>query len=146
MRRERKNRSKEPQPTLIAEGVKVFGEIKGKGILRVDGFVQGNLEIEDRIIIGEKGHVKGDISCGTLDVEGKVEGVLKVKTDLSVRKMAIVQGEVETGTLSIEQGAMFTATSSTSGTEKNIKKIISKDSEIKNRMFKQRPNTETASS
>ncbi|MBK0369599.1 bactofilin family protein [Flavobacterium agrisoli] len=94
----------------IVEGTVITGDIVSQADFRLDGELIGNFTSSGKIVIGQKGKVKGDISCQNADVEGEFAGTLKVEETLNVKQTARIEGEVITGKLSVEPGAKFTAT------------------------------------
>ena len=66
---------------IVTEEGKVEGTIKSKE-LQVYGKVNGNIEIEEELIIGSRGVIEGEVSYGSLHVEegGQIRGNLAPKT------------------------------------------------------------------
>ena len=87
------------------------GEVNTKGTLRVDGTVEGNI-IADWVIIGEKAHVKGDISARGIIAGGRVDGNLKAKEIVEIKNKGQIFGEIFTTKLTIAEGAVFDGRSS----------------------------------
>lgn len=96
----------------ILGGTRIEGEVHSDGDLRVDGTVQGMVDIAGKLVIGEKGLVKGDVKCGSANVSGRFEGNLKVEGLLSLEESAQVHGDVLTSKLSVVPGAELSGTCS----------------------------------
>lgn len=94
----------------LVENTTIKGNIQSKSDIRLDCFVEGNINCEGKIIIGQKGEIKGDVKCKNLDIEGKFIGNLDVAELLLVKATAKIKGEVSVGKLSVEPGAIFEAT------------------------------------
>jgi cytoskeletal protein CcmA (bactofilin family) len=94
----------------IVEGTIIKGNIISLADFRLDGELIGNFQSQEKIVIGPKGVVIGDIECKNADIEGKFVGKIKVIELLNVKDAAIIQGEVIVGKLSVEPGADFSAT------------------------------------
>lgn len=92
----------------ILAGTSIDGEIHSNGDFRVDGKIKGKIEITGKLVIGEKGHVDGEIICAHATISGSFKGRLEVSELLSLREQAKVHGDVITNKLSIESGAEFT--------------------------------------
>ena len=105
----------------IQEGTTITGDITSNGTIRVDGILKGNLNIEGKVVLGQKGQIEGDILCANCDIEGFVKGKLIIKELLSLRMTAKVFGEIKTVKLHIEPGAVFTGTCNM---DSNIEKKI----------------------
>lgn len=95
---------------VISKKTKIVGEIKSVGDFRIDGTLEGNLKTKGKVIIGNSGHVKGNINAFNADVEGEITGKLEVQKTLTIKSTATISGEVIVGKLSIEPGAAFNAT------------------------------------
>ena len=100
------------QTNRMSPGTEIKGDIVGKGDFRIDGKLEGNIETSGRIVIGEKGFVKGTIKCLNAEVEGKVEGDIKTTEQLLLKSTANISGETVVGRLAIEPGATFNGTCS----------------------------------
>ncbi|MFT5567638.1 MAG: cytoskeletal protein CcmA (bactofilin family), partial [Glaciecola sp.] len=89
-------RSDSPMSTTgvnsIVFGTEIQGEVKSPGNFRVDGKVEGNLIIEGRLIIGDKGVINGDVKCKSAEIEGIFKGNLKVEEILSLKSSAQIYG------------------------------------------------------
>lgn len=94
---------------LIANGTTFKGDIQTDSDLRIDGVLNGTIQSKGKVIIGETGHMEGEIQCKDADISGKVNANLKIAESLTLKASAKVNGEVITKKLSIEEGALFTA-------------------------------------
>jgi cytoskeletal protein CcmA (bactofilin family) len=92
---------------LLGAGTTINGDINSNGDIRINGSLTGNLSTKGRVIIGESGKIKGEISCRNADILGFVEGSLTVTDLLSLKSTATVNGEVTIGRLAIEPGCKF---------------------------------------
>lgn len=81
---------------LIGIGTEITGDINSNGDIRIDGTLNGNLITKGKVVIGETGKVKGEISCKNSDVSGNVEGKLIVSQLLSLKVNARVNGDMQT--------------------------------------------------
>jgi cytoskeletal protein CcmA (bactofilin family) len=91
----------------ICEGTEVKGSVKSSTDFRIDGKIEGNIQCEGKIIIGEKGYIKGEIVSKNMEISGRVDGTISVEGLLSFKSTAIVEGEITTNKLVIEVGATF---------------------------------------
>lgn len=62
--------------TIITSCMAIQGDIKGCGTIHIDGTVDGNLDIEDTIVIGKSGVVNGNISAKKIMISGTLKGTL----------------------------------------------------------------------
>jgi len=103
---------------LIGTGTEIKGNVKSSGDIRIDGFLNGNLNTKGKLVIGESGRVKGEVFCKSSDIEGTIEGKVNVAELLTLKTSARVNGDIKTGRLAIEPGSAFTGNCiMTDGTE-----------------------------
>ena len=104
---------------VIVDGSKVIGDMITESNLRIDGVVEGNVNVAAKIVIGKTGRINGNLTCGDADIEGTVDGLIKVDGLLSLRATAQIIGEITTSKLQVEEGANFsgTCTMSNSGSK-----------------------------
>ena len=113
---------------LLGAGTTIVGDINSNGDIRINGILTGNLTTKGRVIIGETGKIKGEITCKNADILGLVEGKFVVTDLLSLKSTATVIGEVTIGRIAIEPGCRFngsckmTEIASTYGENKSDKK------------------------
>jgi len=93
---------------LIGQGTEITGDVICNGDLRIDGILTGNISSKGKIVIGETGKIKGEISCKNSDISGFVEGKVTVNELLSIKTAARINGDITTSKLAIEPGARFT--------------------------------------
>ena len=106
------------QRNVLAAGTIITGDIKSDGDFRVDGTIEGTIEIKGRIVIGQSGIINGTMVCTNADVEGSLSGTIKVNDLLSLKATAKIVGDVTIGKLAIEPGATFDATCTMKGSVK----------------------------
>jgi cytoskeletal protein CcmA (bactofilin family) len=105
------------------------GELKIKGILRLDGAVSGKIEA-DQVIVSETAMIRGEILAKRIIVGGKVEGTLKATELLEIGKKGKVQGEIFARKLIVMEGGEFSGQIAMSSDKTNILDFESKSQEI----------------
>ncbi|MDP3112094.1 MAG: polymer-forming cytoskeletal protein [Thermodesulfovibrionales bacterium] len=95
------------------------GDIKTKGTLRIDGTLEGNVEV-DWLVLGETAQLKGDASVRGIIVGGKVEGNIKATEIIEIKAKGEVRGELATSKLSVAEGAIFDGRSTMHREESNV--------------------------
>jgi cytoskeletal protein CcmA (bactofilin family) len=93
---------------LIGLGTEIHGDIMSNGDLRIDGSLVGNITAKGKVVIGETGKIKGEITCKNCDVSGVVDGKIIVSELLSLKSSAKIIGDMATSRLAIEPGSRFT--------------------------------------
>lgn len=96
----------------LTAGSKIIGTVIADSDFRVDGAIEGDIQCKGKIIIGEKGDIKGTILCQNAEVMGRLDGKIAVQSTLTLRSTANIHGEVKTQTLIVEPNAQFNGTCS----------------------------------
>ena len=96
----------------LTNGSKIVGKIFADSDFRIDGEVEGTINCNGKVVIGQKGILKGSISCVNAEIIGTVEGDIMVSETLSLRSTAIIKGDVKTKILIVEPNAVFNGTCS----------------------------------
>ena len=123
--------SKSGSLNTLVKGTSIKGDIKTESDIRVDGKIDGTLTCNAKVIIGQTGVVKGEITCANAVIEGRFDGNLVVKETLSLKETAIINGDASYDKLIVQQGAIINAAikrnnpSGNNSTTNNLK--VSKD-------------------
>ncbi len=107
-----KNTTFNPQEiNILNAGTRITGDLASEGDLRVDGSVQGNIEVKTKLVLGQSAHVKGNINAQNSDVSGVVIGNVTVTELLTIKATAKITGDIACSKLIIEAGAEFNGNS-----------------------------------
>ncbi len=93
---------------IITAGTLIKGDISASGDFRLDGTLEGNIQLNGKLVVGDSGVVNGNVLCVNANIIGTVNGNLSVKELLSLNATARVKGDILINKLSIEPGAVFT--------------------------------------
>ncbi len=102
-----KNAKIEKVDTIVGEGTVFEGDIKATGIVRVDGTLQGELETQGDVIVGEKGKVEGRVKGRNITVAGKIEGDVMSEGKLHLLSTGLIYGDLDINTLIVDEGSQF---------------------------------------
>lgn len=91
----------------ISAGTVLTGDIVSQKDIRIDGTVNGKVNADGKVVIGEKAFIKGSIVCSVLDVWGKIEGEVFVKDTLSVKSSADISGTLNVKKVQVELGSQI---------------------------------------
>ncbi|MDD2510581.1 MAG: polymer-forming cytoskeletal protein [Syntrophomonas sp.] len=97
--------------SLISHGVLVKGEIRSSGSIRIDGNVEGRVDVKGDLIVGEKGKIKGEILADNLILAGKIEGNIEARGRLEITATGSITGDASCSLISIEEGGFIDGTS-----------------------------------
>lgn len=89
----------------------VRGDLKSERGFRIDGTIEGSVESNGAIVIGESGAVSGDVRGGDVIVVGRVDGNIVARGHLDIRSTGKVVGDVKAASFRIETGGVFMGTS-----------------------------------
>lgn len=92
--------------TLISEGSVLDGNLKAPAYARIDGHVNGDVFIDEGLIVGEKGAISGNVITKEIVVYGIIKGNLKV-VSLEIKATGKITGDISTQYLTVENGAIY---------------------------------------
>jgi len=95
------------QPTHVAEGSRLKGEIGGSTEVLIDGSVDGRVKVGSQVEVGAKGEVKGEIEAKLVRVGGKVVGNVRGQERVEILDSGHVEGDVAAPRVIIADGAFF---------------------------------------
>src|SRR5476649_2661354 len=88
---------------FIGAGVEFKGEMTVPGCASVDGKFEGVLKAKS-LIVGQTGHVTGQISVDTAEIRGAVGDHLTVQSRLVVRASGSISGNISYSKIMVEEG------------------------------------------
>lgn len=92
--------------TIISEGCIIDGSIKAPAFARIDGQITGDVNIDEGLILGEKGSIKGNVITRQIVVYGIITGDVAAE-QLEIRNTGKITGDVKTASLQIDSGAVY---------------------------------------
>lgn len=92
-------------PSIIADGMRVVGEVASAGDVQVDGVLEGDVRA-GTLTVGPSGQIVGEVAAERVAVSGAVTGRIRARS-VSLSKTARVRGDIAHESLSIEAGAAF---------------------------------------
>jgi cytoskeletal protein CcmA (bactofilin family) len=91
----------------LYKGSRVSGQLSFQGSARIDGTVDGEIQCQGTLTIGDGAEVRAKISGQVVIIRGKVEGNVTAKERVELLAPARLTGDVNTPRLVITEGAMF---------------------------------------
>ncbi|SKA80823.1 protein CcmA, bactofilin family [Clostridium sp. USBA 49] len=93
--------------TLIGDKCTVIGSIQGEGLMKIDGTIEGDINLQDDIIIDINALCKSNINCKNATINGKVEGNIICENTLTIESYGKVTGNITVKNLVIKEGGIL---------------------------------------
>ena len=91
----------------LYKGSRVTGQLTFQGAARIDGSVEGEIQCQGTLTVGEGAEVRAKISGQIVIIRGKVEGNVVAKEKLELAAPARLFGNIDTPRLIITEGVVF---------------------------------------
>jgi cytoskeletal protein CcmA (bactofilin family) len=91
----------------LGKGSRVEGKLTFEGSVQIDGQVEGEIEAQDSVIIGETALVNAQVNAGTIVVTGKVTGDIIARKRVELRAPAKLIGNITSPAVVIHEGVVF---------------------------------------
>ncbi|HET9367385.1 MAG TPA: polymer-forming cytoskeletal protein [Candidatus Udaeobacter sp.] len=92
---------------ILSSDVEIKGSIKFQKELLIDGKVEGEINSDGVLTIGENADIRGEIKTKSITVYGKVQGNITVAERCELKSKCTLQGDLKAARLVIEEGATF---------------------------------------
>ncbi|GMQ56181.1 hypothetical protein AN1V17_05740 [Vallitalea sediminicola] len=124
MMKQKKKATYDKPSTIIGKDTTLESSVlKSKESVKIHGNFYGDMEVEDSVVIGETGYIKGNIVSDFLLVAGKIDGNVKIAGQLHLTKTAKITGDINTVSIIIDEGAHIEGNCSMSTVQNNVKQI-----------------------
>lgn len=90
----------------VGEKLSIKGEIVGEGDLELAGRFEGVINVNGRVLVGDRAEVDADITASTIVVGGKVRGNLNASGRVEILPQGILTGNLKSGSFAAADGAM----------------------------------------
>jgi len=107
-----KNKSKEKGDntsgsSILSGSVVLTGGITTETDLRIDGTINGNVDCQGLLVLGDQGDVTGNLKGKNVIIMGKLLGDVNVSERITLKSSSYVKGEIKARNIEIEPGAVF---------------------------------------
>jgi cytoskeletal protein CcmA (bactofilin family) len=93
-------------PTTSIDANSEFqGTLRCKETLRIDGRVEGTVECEKAVLVGEGAKIQASVTADEVRVSGVVHGDIVARRKIMLARTAVVIGDLTTPGIVIEEGA-----------------------------------------
>jgi cytoskeletal protein CcmA (bactofilin family) len=95
-------------PATIGPSVKIKGELSGSEDLRIDGQVEGRIQLDNHALtVGPNGTIHAQVSARVVTVQGHVIGNVSASERVEIRESGSVDGDIVAPRVAIADGAVF---------------------------------------
>src|SRR5438477_6018461 len=92
---------------ILSSGVSIKGTVKFQKELLIDGTVEGKIDSNGRLTIGEHAQITGEIRTKSVVVDGTVDGNITAGERCELRAGCTVRGDIESPRLVVDEAATF---------------------------------------
>ena len=93
--------------TIIGKGSAISGNMKVNGFIRIDGDIDGNLETDGNVIVGENARIRGDLTAKSAIIGGIIKGNIKANESIKILAEAAVIGDVLSRKVQVDGSAII---------------------------------------
>jgi cytoskeletal protein CcmA (bactofilin family) len=108
----------------LGEDTVFSGVLSFNGVVRIDGKMDGEVNTDDTLIVGENGVLEADITAGTVICRGKIKGTIKASKRIEIHTNSEVVGNISAPALLVENGAIFDGSCDMTGNDGKIIKLV----------------------
>jgi len=95
---------KEGSLSIIANGMRVVGELETAGVVKVEGVVEGSVRAEQEVLVAKDGLVQGDIQTRQAIIGGRVVGSIHGYERVEIQQDSGLQSDNTTERLNVHEG------------------------------------------
>lgn len=93
--------------TLLGRGTEFRGNLVSRGVVRLDGKFEGEINHGGSLYIGETAQVTANIKCKHLTVAGQLRGNVDCEGKLEILSSGQLYGDIKMAQIVIADGAIF---------------------------------------
>lgn len=93
--------------TIIGPETSIKGALHSQRSIQIDGLVEGEINCQGDVFIGEKSSIKASIIARSVTVSGEVFGNVETLKGLRIMKTGKVYGDITGDQLSVEEGGIY---------------------------------------
>ncbi len=93
--------------TIIGTETVVKGDFRVVGGFRLDGQIEGKIEITEMFLAGPRALLKGEVRCASALIAGRIEGNIFASETVELQRGAQLFGNITCRALVIQPGCFF---------------------------------------
>ena len=92
---------------FVGKGVEFKGTISYSGTVKIDGYLDGEIDADGVLLIGEEAVIQANVTARTIVCKGKITGDIVAKARVELRAPAVINGSIKTPILFMDDGVLF---------------------------------------
>ena len=93
--------------TIIGKGSAISGNMKVNGFIRIDGDIDGSLETDGNVIVGENARIRGNLTAKSVIIGGIIKGNIKANESVKILAEAAVIGDIISRKVQVDGSAII---------------------------------------
>jgi len=93
--------------TIVGPETSVKGDFRAAGSLRLDGNVEGRIDVTETFLAGPRSFLKGEVHCRDAVIAGRIEGNIFAAETVELQTGAQVFGNITCKGLVIQRDCLF---------------------------------------
>lgn len=99
-----KGSSRDGNLSIVAQGMRVVGEITCDGVVKIEGAVEGTVRAERQVLVAKDGIIEGDVYTREAIVGGRIIGAVFADERVEIQPGSMVRGDIVTQRLVVQEG------------------------------------------
>jgi len=104
---------------IIGRSCVIRGDLTAEGAFRIDGTIEGSVESNAAVVVGESGIVRGGLRGTDIVIAGSVQGDVTCSGHLEILAKGKIEGDIAAKSMRIETGGVFCGNSRMGGQGSN---------------------------
>ncbi len=92
---------------VLTSDVEIKGTLKFSGELMFEGKLEGEIQTDGILNLGDSAVINGNINAGTVVVRGKITGNIIAKEKIEIKTKTELFGDIRAAKLAVEEGVTF---------------------------------------
>src|SRR3984957_20080462 len=101
------NNTASTSKNVLTSDVEVKGTLKFTGELLFEGKLEGEIQTDGILNLGDSAIINGNINAATVVVRGKITGNISAKEKIEIKTKAELFGDIRAAKLVVEEGVTF---------------------------------------
>jgi cytoskeletal protein CcmA (bactofilin family) len=94
----------------LGQGCRLTGVLKVQGMMRIDGFVEGEVFGSDLIQVGQEGTIEATVRAKHIVAQGPLRGDIAAQEKVELLAPAKVEGTIDSPVFLLEEGVFVNGT------------------------------------